>query len=344
MAKSYENFDKPYRRGLILGLSLAELFLILLFLLLLASIGLTSLVEEQKIIIIEEKKVIQEENNKLRDELNVMKKLLGGEITITELQKLVSDAAMVNKTKEDNERLNKKNKELTDQINAFKDIKKILDEQNIDEKELNELVKNNKEYLDVIAENNKLKDQKKNLNNEIKTLKNELNSQKVMNSILEEKLKNKNEEFIKVSEQLDRLTDKGRAPPCWFVVVDDKTEPTGKRQKDVKIFDIKKDDNGFFVRKHNNEKIKQINYGNRENLPKFNISDFDIKLTKGEFIQKFKRFFDVGNNKMIHPYKCVFMVDVYDATSVNNKIGYKNSLRTIENIFMKYEESGKWKD
>ena len=45
---------------------------------------------------------------------------------------------------------------------------------------------------------------------------------------------------------------------------------------------------------------------------------------------------------MIHPYKCVFMVDVYDATSVNNKIGYKNSLRTIENIFMKYEESGKW--
>ena len=36
---------------------------------------------------------------------------------------------MVNKTKEDNERLNKKNKELTDQINAFKDIKKILDEQ-----------------------------------------------------------------------------------------------------------------------------------------------------------------------------------------------------------------------
>ena len=31
MVKSYENFDKPYRRGLILGLSLAELFLILLF-------------------------------------------------------------------------------------------------------------------------------------------------------------------------------------------------------------------------------------------------------------------------------------------------------------------------
>ena len=48
MVKSYENFDKPYRRGLILGLSLAELFLILLFLLLLASMGISSALEEEK--------------------------------------------------------------------------------------------------------------------------------------------------------------------------------------------------------------------------------------------------------------------------------------------------------
>ena len=40
MARSYKDFDRPYRRGLVLGLSLAELFLILLFLLLLASIGM----------------------------------------------------------------------------------------------------------------------------------------------------------------------------------------------------------------------------------------------------------------------------------------------------------------
>ena len=40
MARSYQDFDRPYRRGLVLGLSLAELFLILLFLLLIASIGM----------------------------------------------------------------------------------------------------------------------------------------------------------------------------------------------------------------------------------------------------------------------------------------------------------------
>ena len=47
MARSYENFDKPYRRGLVLGLSLAELFLILLFLLLLIATGLHQIKEKE---------------------------------------------------------------------------------------------------------------------------------------------------------------------------------------------------------------------------------------------------------------------------------------------------------
>ena len=38
------------------------------------------------------------------------------------------------------------------------------------------------------------------------------------------------------------------------------------------------------------------------------------------------------------------MVDVYDATSIDNKIGYKKNLRTSESIFMKFEESGQWKN
>ena len=48
MARSYKDFDRPYRRGLVLGLSLAELFLILLFLLLLASIGMIEEVKKEK--------------------------------------------------------------------------------------------------------------------------------------------------------------------------------------------------------------------------------------------------------------------------------------------------------
>ena len=47
MDKSYEQFDRPYRRGLVLGLSLAELFLILLFLLLLVAVVISSLLDDK---------------------------------------------------------------------------------------------------------------------------------------------------------------------------------------------------------------------------------------------------------------------------------------------------------
>ena len=163
-------------------------------------------------------------------------------------------------------------------------------------------------------------------------------SEKIQKDIVEDK-------FAQVSEQRERQIGKGRSPPCWYILVKDESEPTGKRQKDVKIFDVKIENDGFIVRPHNNNFISQkINKGNTKALPKFSSSDFNVKLSTNSFISKFKNFYDVGTNKLIHPYKCVFMVDVYDATSINNKIGYKRNLKTIERFFMKYEESGKWKD
>ena len=54
--------DKNYRRGLVLGLSLAELFIILLFLLLLATVGFVSMLEEKQ-------RLQQEEINILKSEL-----------------------------------------------------------------------------------------------------------------------------------------------------------------------------------------------------------------------------------------------------------------------------------
>ena len=93
MAKSFENFDKPYRRGLILGLSLAELFLILLFLLLLVSMGISSVLQEEIQLAEEKLEKLDKENESLKDKLATMEEILGGEISIVELQRLVADAA-----------------------------------------------------------------------------------------------------------------------------------------------------------------------------------------------------------------------------------------------------------
>ena len=58
MASSYQDFDRPYRRGVVLGLSLAELFLILLFLLLISTVGFFTFMEEEK-----EKPISEAERN-----------------------------------------------------------------------------------------------------------------------------------------------------------------------------------------------------------------------------------------------------------------------------------------
>lgn len=338
MAKSYQNFDKPYRRGLILGLSLAELFLILLFLLLLVSMGISSILEEEKQIIQVELQQLQKEKDTLKDKLATMEEIVGGEITLDELRRLVANDAERRKILRENKELNEKVEQLTDSLSEFKEIKDIIEKENINEKQLQDLIQNNKKLVEVLQEKNKLEEKVNDLSKEIKELESELASEKIQKDILEDK-------FAQVSEQLDRLVDKGRAPPCWYIVVNDKSEVTGKRQKDVKIFDVKIENDGFVVRPHNNNFISQkINKGNTRALPIFSSDDFNVKLSTNSFISKFKNFYDVGTNKLIHPYKCVFMVDVYDATSIDNKIGYKRNLKTIERLFMKWEESGQWRD
>ena len=131
MAKSFENFDKPYRRGLILGLSLAELFLILLFLLLLVSMGISSLLQEEKQLAEEKLEEVQKENESLKDKLTTMEKIVGGKITIEELRRLVANDAERTEILRKNKELNNKVKELTDSLSEFKKIRDIIEKENI---------------------------------------------------------------------------------------------------------------------------------------------------------------------------------------------------------------------
>ena len=57
----------------------------------------------------------------------------------------------------------------------------------------------------------------------------------------------KKQEKIADIKMLDAVTDKGRNPPCWFRVVDDKSKTGSKRQRGVKIFDIKIEDAALWL-------------------------------------------------------------------------------------------------
>ena len=66
---SFTDFDRPYRRGVVLGLSLAELFILLIFLLLLTMIGYAMNKEQELAEQIKQQEHLDKTVNELKDQL-----------------------------------------------------------------------------------------------------------------------------------------------------------------------------------------------------------------------------------------------------------------------------------
>ena len=122
MNNSHEQFDRPYRRGLVLGLSLAELFLILLFLLLLTTIGITS--HHNK-----EKRAAEALARNLQNRLQIFE---GNEISIEDYLRLKKQEREHEKVQKERDALAEETKDLKEKLDEFK-------------KESNRLEKRNKE-------------------------------------------------------------------------------------------------------------------------------------------------------------------------------------------------------
>ena len=109
MVQPHEQFEGSFRRGLVLGLSLAEIFLILLFLLLLASMGLFTFTQEETQRFQEKNKTLEFEKQVLSDSLE---ELLGRNKTPEEFTRLVQDLQNQKKLKQLKEKAETKIKNL----------------------------------------------------------------------------------------------------------------------------------------------------------------------------------------------------------------------------------------
>ena len=196
MPNSFDNFDKPYRRGLVLGLSLAEVFLILLFLLLLVSIGVTSSLQEDM-------NEIDMKRQELQDSLDGFRQVIGNKITVEEFTRLQKNTSAKQK-------LVRENKELLDQLSAAeskmaktRDVIEIIEKYNIKPNQLKNIIKG--ERLQEALYEKKL---------------------------LENKLAKTQKKVDSMAVTIDSFTDKGRDPSCWFrLVKDKKSGPNRKRRK-----------------------------------------------------------------------------------------------------------------
>ena len=334
MTESFQNFDKPYRRGLVLGLSLAEVFLILLFLLLLASIGLASSIQEE----------LESENQELRDSLEAFREVHGGAITIEEFTRLQKDAAAKQKLLKENvelsDRLAKAEKELAE----VEDVIETLKENEIKPKDLKDIIEGKESLAEALSEKASIQEKLDRLNDEMSEVEKKLIDEQIKSEIANSQLAEAQKDVTDIAKILDSIKDKGRSPPCWFrLVPDKKSGPNVKRQKDVKIFDVKITDGGFYVMKHDNQQTpKPIDFGNELGKPAYPDKLFNKRLSATEFKLGFNPFFIAGDTNKIQPYKCAFTVDVYDYTSKTNKIGYKQSVKVVRGMFIPWNESGKW--
>lgn len=291
-----------YRRGVILGLTMAEIVILIVFCLLLL---LNILVGKKN----EEIKQIVEELNKTKKTMQV---LAEHPDIIAELNQLYS---ALDKTSFDdafkelllikNENFNIKKQlyalhEKTDRTNKLNDL---FDKFNIEIDEISDtmqtvlFVKN--EFPEIFTDKEKIKE----LPHKIARLKQEIKTQQNRGAYLQKKL--------------DKLGHGTEKPACW-------ADSSGKTEY---IFQVALTSKGIVV--HNN-KLPNRAIEQKE-LPIDHIS-FDKELSTKAFRKSTRALFEWSEKN-----ECRFFVKVFDKTKSEEKKIYKNRLRIVEEHFYKYE-------
>ena len=339
MARSYENFDKPYRRGLVLGLSLAELFLILLFLLLLIATGLNQIKEK-------ENKLLNNKINELTDQLDAIYEVVGSEISLEDFTTLVKSAG-------ERQRLINENNELRDnladaqkQIDEIKELTEILEKNNITPELLGDLIEAEEGLVEALADIKQLQTQINQQNDKINELEIEVATKDAENEILDAQVAKLEKGLADSNEQVQILAEaKGIDPPCWFRQRPGSTETKKLRPIPVKLFDIQIRDNGLIVRPKDNSAYANIavDYGNTEALTNLTSMPYGTLLSKRQFLSEFGWIRVAGKQGEVQSYPCMFMVDLFDGTSAGNKSGYKRLKEgTVEALFNTFLPKDPW--
>lgn len=314
MATPVLDQNRAYRKGLILGFTMAEISILIIFCLLLA----TSFLIQKKTKIID---TLQQENNKLNQvkvKLDEWTKNSSSQMKFDDLfQELVrskSQAEKINKLQADLE------KRLSE-VDELKVIKSTL-ENNASNKSIKET------FSELVADAQYTKELKESLNNTFikdhsaKEIAEIINSSGKLTEVVTEKM-NALVEIERLKGQLANVHTKLEAfgkgadwPACWA----DST--TGKPEY---IFEIDLTSSGLVI--HDRHVPSRVN--DQKSLPISTIN-FDKNLTQRDFLAQTLPLFQWSKQ-----HNCRFYVIAKDDTPSDQKNTYKAMLRSIESHFYK---------
>jgi hypothetical protein len=315
MLDNLRDQDKQYRRGMLLGLTMAEVMTLIIFVLLL-TLAATLLQDQLKIA--DEKK----QNALLQQTLEV---LIPKGISVDGKQ--IEDALKEYvRTKEENSRLRKDLIEAraeNSQIESLREIKKTLQSLGLKADAKSEDIKDLKSLLEIGAA---IKSAIASLpkDSAIKTVNDLLKLIEKLDQLANaEKLAKENAGLKGQVTFLQNKLGNGKGavlPPCWADI-------SGHIQY---IFDISLQDDGRFV-VHNNAVAERAD--DQAKLPVRDIS-YDAPMLPTDFRNNFRPIFDYSQKQ---DPQCRFFVRIFDRTQVSNKTTYKASLKTVEGYFYKLE-------
>ena len=313
--------EEGYRRGAVLGLTIAEIFILLVFLMLLALMGVNRYWGDKfapwKEIMAkatpEEVELALRHPDDIREEIKRFKE------QIAELEKQKERLQERIRILEDREG---KTGELLDKANKkLQEVNRALAER---EKALADAEREIETLTTLTTENQKLRDRNIALKGEIDSLDNRI-----------------------------RIIGKGITPPCWYQLIEE-TNPITKanlREKPYYLFDIAIREDHMEVQKlptpqGSAQDDSGVPYVEEAKDLALDTIPYGTPLTDTEMRSFMRPLYEKGKASQVRTYSCIFYVRVWDETPPGAKARWKQAHdRVLEQLFGTHQVSGiSWTD
>jgi len=307
--------DAAYRRGLVLGLTMAEIIVLVIFSLLLILSAITALKDKEIKELKRESMARSEENNQLKEKVNL---LLGSDQSLAnKFDDLFKELEIAKRDAVEAAELKEEVIALKEQKEKFEQLKEVLDKFRMPIENPYELEPVLKQALAAKSALEKITQQiiekgggAKSIDEVIKTFEEY--------QTLEHEVKNLKGQMKNIRERLVAMGKGTEMPACWADPV------TGKSEY---IFDVALTSHGLIVcdRKLETRKKEQ------SKLPIAGIT-FDKEISSKQFLEECRPIYQWSKD-----HECRFFVSVYDLTKQDEKERYQLITRVLEQRFYKYE-------
>lgn len=345
--------NNEYRRGTVLGLTIAEIFILLIFLVLLAFLGLANNWEKKEKEYLADQQLLSEWRDVL-EEFQAPEEIRTLHSKAKRLEQQL-DGREAADTEKRLAALSRKNVELREEIEAIRRERKELHDENTRLSQENSALQEERNSLreDSAVARRDAEQEAAALREEIETIRKQRDesirdNRRLSNmytelreerDALHEQAADAEQETDRIRAEFDTFRRKGQNPPCWYETV---PAGDGTREKAHYLFDIAVHDEYMVVRRrpippgradddHGRPYAEEAGDLGLEDIP------FGDRLTDEEMNRHMKPIRDLGRDRKVRSYSCIFWVKVWDRTSRDAKLRWKQAHDEIlEGLFGTY--------